>query len=337
MNFLKAPRQYIRYRSRSPSPVPRLGGFEYREDRDRVSNLGPESEPGLKPEPKRDPQALAIDQYDLPPPAYAEKETIQERKDQARSDCNDEINQLWQLKQFDTIFILDDSGSMAKPLRGKTGPSRWNEAKRILKRAAQEAKKYDQDGIDILCVNQVTPSSEDNNGHYETEEEIDKFFNEVSAPLGKTPLHRPLERILSEYMLRLKTQIEKKKRGGFTRPINPINVVVITDGKPDDKIKVESIILKYAAELENLNRTFSVGIQFVQVGFSRKATNYLQSLDTLATEHQGIADIVDTVPADLATDGTIPDALLIKILLGGVNRAVDAQNELVKDDTSDEE
>lgn len=64
-----------------------------------------------------------------------------------------------------------------------------------------------------------------------------------------------------------------------------------------------------------------MGIQFVQIGDDPKATESLRKLDDdLAAT--GIRDIVDTTPyiGELSSD------MIIKIMLGGINRREDNKN-----------
>lgn len=63
-----------------------------------------------------------------------------------------------------------------------------------------------------------------------------------------------------------------------------------------------------------------VGIQFVQIGNSRDATAFLNELDNGLGQNYGIRDIVDTTPY---IGGQLSAELIIKILLGGINRRVD--------------
>ena len=82
-----------------------------------------------------------------------------------------------------------------------------------------------------------------------------------------------------------------------------------------------------------------VGIQFVQIGDSPHAAEFLQELDDSLTSDHGVRvshvisrtvtilmsfgqDIVDTTPFTL-TGGALTAEMLTKILLGGINRRVD--------------
>lgn len=63
-----------------------------------------------------------------------------------------------------------------------------------------------------------------------------------------------------------------------------------------------------------------VGIQFVQIGNHRSATEYLRSLDDELQGEYHVRDIVDTTPY---LGGRLNADTIIKILLGGINRRVD--------------
>lgn len=64
--------------------------------------------------------------------------------------------------------------------------------------------------------------------------------------------------------------------------------------------------------------TSKLGIQFVQIGNDKDASEYLRTLDDdLAAT--GIRDIVDTTPYI----GEISSDMIIKVLLGGINRRQD--------------
>ena len=63
-----------------------------------------------------------------------------------------------------------------------------------------------------------------------------------------------------------------------------------------------------------------VGIQFVQIGSHRAATEYLRTLDDELQGEYHVRDIVDTTPY---LGGRLNADTIIKILLGGINRRVD--------------
>ncbi|KAG6856045.1 hypothetical protein H0H87_008149 [Tephrocybe sp. NHM501043] len=109
------------------------------------------------------------------------------------------------------------------------------------------------------------------------------------------------------------------------RKIKPINILVITDGMPSDD--PESPIVQAAMRLDAIAAPMDqVGIQFVQVGDDPEATAFLMELDDdLKTIYGNIRDIVDTTPAEL-TNGVINLDILMKILLGGINKREDRKS-----------
>ena len=63
-----------------------------------------------------------------------------------------------------------------------------------------------------------------------------------------------------------------------------------------------------------------VGIQFVQVGDDDNASEFLRQLDDDLADAAGVRDMVDTTPY---LGQKVNAEIIIKILLGGINRRVD--------------
>lgn len=70
----------------------------------------------------------------------------------------------------------------------------------------------------------------------------------------------------------------------------------------------------------NVNSLSQLGIQFVQIGNNPEATEFLNELDDDLSRVHGVRDIVDTTPYN---GGNLSAELIVKILLGGINRRVD--------------
>jgi len=68
-----------------------------------------------------------------------------------------------------------------------------------------------------------------------------------------------------------------------------------------------------------------VGIQFVQIGNSFYASNFLKELDDALSGGYHIRDMVDTTPY---RGGQLSGEMLTKALIGGINRRVDKQKVL---------
>lgn len=171
------------------------------------------------------------------------------------------------LTRFDTIFLVDDSGSMFGP--------RWAEARAALAAVVDLAVKYDRDGVDIRFFN-----DEENQGdHLTSSADVMNLFDKV-VPSGITPTEDVIEQELGDYMVKWKDAKRKTKK---------LNLIVLTDGEPDDDNDVERMIVKYAQELDREGaREHQVGIQFVQIGDDAKATAFLKMLDNDLKRRHGI-------------------------------------------------
>lgn len=196
------------------------------------------------------------------------------------------------LKTFDTIFLIDDSGSMA----GRS----WRETGKALETITPICTQRDADGIDIYFLNHPDSSLYKNVVSAGTVVEI---FQSV-RPSGATPTGQRLNKILKPYLQRYQQSPDTTK---------PINIIVITDGEPSDD--VESPIIQAAKKLDKLEApAWQVGIQFFQVGKEPGAREHLKQLDDGLREFAGddeLRDIVDTVPftgddnAELTGEGVL--------------------------------
>jgi uncharacterized protein YegL len=194
------------------------------------------------------------------------------------------------LNTFDTIFLIDDSGSMA----GRS----WRETGAALETITPICVAHDSDGIDIHFLNAKDSPIFHNVTSPATVREI---FTSV-RPQGGTPTGQRLNQILKPYLRRCKANLDNTK---------PLNIIVITDGEPSDD--VESVIIGAAKTLDRLDApAWQVGIQFFQVGREPGAREHLKQLDDELCQLAGdedLRDIVDTVPflgdgdAELTADG----------------------------------
>lgn len=171
------------------------------------------------------------------------------------------------LMRFDTIFLVDDSGSMFGP--------RWAQARGALAAVVDLAVKYDKDGVDIRFFN-----DEDHRGDNLTSStDVMDLFDKV-IPNGVTPTEDAMEQELGDYMVKWKKQRRKTKK---------LNLIVLTDGEPDEDNHVDQMIVQYAKELDREGASKNqVGIQFVQIGDDAKATIFLKMLDNDLKRRYGI-------------------------------------------------
>ncbi|EMD86606.1 hypothetical protein COCHEDRAFT_1160303 [Bipolaris maydis C5] len=211
------------------------------------------------------------------------------------------------LRSFDTIFLIDDSGSMA----GRS----WRETQEALATITPICTAHDEDGIDIYFLNHPDSSLYKKITSPST---IIEIFQTV-RPCGATPTGQHLHKILKPYLQRYERDDRTK----------PINIIVITDGEPSDD--VESPIIQTAKKLDKLNApAWQVGIQFFQVGQESSARKHLKQLDDgLAelAEDDNLRDIVDTVPFSGAEGEPLTAAGILKVVMGAVHRRLDRNSK----------
>ncbi|KAL5094322.1 hypothetical protein Trisim1_006911 [Trichoderma cf. simile WF8] len=224
------------------------------------------------------------------------------------------------LSYFDTIFVIDDSGSM-------TTGKRWEEVAGVLRAITPICTAHDKDGIDLYFLNhkskaENTPEGKAPYGYYniETPEEITEIFRKVK-PNGMTPTGSRLRSILRPYVGGLPTPKDKSRN---IDDVKPINIIVITDGEPSDDPNL--VIKKYAEDLDRLDApVHQVGIQFFQVGDAPKAAEALQELDDFAKSFRDMVDTVswDANPSRPFRPKTLSADTILKVVLGAVIRRLD--------------
>ncbi|KAL6720516.1 hypothetical protein ACLMJK_002440 [Lecanora helva] len=209
------------------------------------------------------------------------------------------------LTTIDTVFLIDDSGSMA----GRS----WRETKDALSAITPICTSHDKDGIDIHFLN--APDS-DSYLNITNAEQVQRIFNTVK-PSGGTPTGTKLNRLLRPYL----RELEMRKHN--IDQIKPLNIIVITDGVPTDD--EESVIIHVAKKLDKLEAPpWQVGIQFFQVGEEAGAAEHLRELDdSLKETGDGCRDIVDTVPWNGASGTGLNADGILKVVLGAVNKRLD--------------
>lgn len=235
------------------------------------------------------------------------------------------------LSSFDTIFLIDDSGSMA----GRS----WREVQSALGSITPICTAHDADGVDIYFLNNrsLSPAKASQGkaaGGYTNVKDV-AFVNQVFTtvcPGGMTPTGTRLNHILKAYVRHYEQAIQRAGGDPDATDVKPINVIVITDGVPSDD--PESVLLSVAQKLDKLEAPpHQVGVQFFQVGNEPGAAEALRALDDdLAQLGGGVRDMVDTVTFNVRpsnADGlsaSIPvlsaDAIL-KTVLGAVVKRLD--------------
>lgn len=209
------------------------------------------------------------------------------------------------LTSFDTVFLIDDSGSMAG--------ARWRETSEALETIIPICVAHDEDGLDIHFLN----AQAQNACNVTSSARVRQIFSQVQ-PGGGTPTGQRLQRLLKEYLSRY-----------IARPegVKAMNLICITDGAPSDD--VESPLIAAANKLDQLDApAWQVGVQFFQVGRDEDARRHLQLLDDELGEisgKPGLRDIVDTVPFRGVSGERLTGEGILKVVLGAVNRRIDRQ------------
>ncbi len=172
------------------------------------------------------------------------------------------------LKTFDTIVVVDDSGSMDLTPDGRPdAPSRWEEARDALAGVVHLAAAKDADGIDVHFLN-----SERYLEGCTDPAQVRELFAAV-RPQGPTPLGMKLEMLLLAYLDEIETYKENKARGGAAAAASSgklepkkRNYIIITDGAPSDD--VEDVVISIARRLDQGRFPLSQ-IGFVSAGSAR--------------------------------------------------------------------
>lgn len=214
------------------------------------------------------------------------------------------------LATFDTIFIVDDSGSMAG--------SNWDEVRRVLHGITPTCTARDRDGIDLYFLNHHSTKrggqGRADGGYYNIRDPrtVNSIFEDV-RPSYQTPTGKRLQSILKPYVADL-------AKASDIDDVKPVNIIIITDGCPTDD--PESVIVQYARRLDGLDAPLhQVGIQFFQVGNNSGAREALRELDDDLVS-QGIRDMVDASTWD-TNGGVLTADGILKVVLGAVVRKID--------------
>lgn len=147
--------------------------------------------------------------YDEPPPGYTAAPLGGSVALPGRASTHSSIDDEYSfLSEFDTMFLIDDSGSM--------WGSRWQEAQSALEAITPVCVERDMDGIDIEFLNSSTAC------HNVTSASTVREAFSCVHPSGGTPMARRLEETLDAYL----AKYSRNKRG-----TKPLNVIVVTDGQ----------------------------------------------------------------------------------------------------------
>ncbi|KAK0730844.1 hypothetical protein B0H67DRAFT_528030 [Lasiosphaeris hirsuta] len=232
-------------------------------------------------------------------------------------------NKLTRLRMFDTVFIIDDTGSMAETYDEPGARSKWSDLIESLRYIVDIVCRYDKDGVDVhfLCSDHM-----DESGITDGQEIMD-LLNRVGPDEvgGGTYFSQQLWGILTSYLDRFEEWKAGMKDRSRSKGPKMLNLIVVTDGAADDKEDVENVIVEAAKRLDKLGALpYQVGIQFLQIGKDEDAAQWLEELDDSLKGEHGVRDIVDTRPWDHPREiGKPLQERLAQILLGAIDRSQD--------------
>ena len=163
------------------------------------------------------------------------------------------------LRRFDTVFIVDDTGSMVLAAHEKEpeGPSRWDATKQALGHIIGLAAPKDEDGIDIRFLK----STDLNGNNMKSVEEVMRLVEEVYMFDGRrgggtffeehlkdeiSPRREEYRQYFEQHAAYISKTRAARARLEKPQPPKKLNLIVITDGQADDKQEVEDYIVETA-------------------------------------------------------------------------------------------
>ncbi|KAF8325507.1 hypothetical protein F5887DRAFT_1018596 [Amanita rubescens] len=201
------------------------------------------------------------------------------------------------LRNYDVLFIIDDSGSMLG--------SRWDETRDALLEIADYALKLNVRSMSLRFMN-----CDIYDQGAQGAETIKSRFDGI-MPSGWTPTGAILKDVLNSHLDRIDRTVSNSEE--YSK-IPPLDIIVLTDGVPTDD--PASVIEQAVARLKNSRyHPNTMGIQFVQIGDEPDAKEVLTAL---VKGDKG--SIVDTVPYR----GDLASTELRRIVLGGLHPNVRA-------------
>eukprot|EP01101_Sappina_pedata_P006785 TRINITY_DN346_c0_g1_i2.p2 TRINITY_DN346_c0_g1~~TRINITY_DN346_c0_g1_i2.p2 ORF type:complete len:177 (+),score=59.91 TRINITY_DN346_c0_g1_i2:667-1197(+) len=150
----------------------------------------------------------------------------------------------------------------------------WIQAKSAVKCIAPFVCKADPDGITMYAFSSRFRLKKFKN--IDDPNKIEHIFNKC-RPKGSSDLAHVLRSAFKEH---------------FKTGPSPTTILVITDGKPNNKKDVRKAIISAA---NKIHQDDELSVTFVQIGNDPKATNFLIGLDDDLTSRGAAFDIVDRV------------------------------------------
>ena len=197
------------------------------------------------------------------------------------------------LREYDTVFLVDDSSSMQTARR-------WELVQRILAVSTEIAAHYDPNGIDIRFFNNSTASAKEIRNPVTARAMVQQV-----TPYGRTPTLRRMTELLRSYIRRFRDNQD-------TENFPKYNLIILTDGEPDKAFeepgdisnaedakkntaanrKIRKEIVSIAKELDKMNALDEqVGIQFCQIGNDAGVTRFFDFLDNSLRREHNVRDV----------------------------------------------
>ncbi|ODQ63531.1 hypothetical protein NADFUDRAFT_7499, partial [Nadsonia fulvescens var. elongata DSM 6958] len=223
---------------------------------------------------------------------------------------------LVRLALYDIVLFVDDSGSMAFEENGE----RIDDLKLIVGRIAYAASLFDNDGIQVVFLNNQQGGNHITNDHQANELIANTKFHGLT-PLGTNLMSKVIQ-----------PRITGPVQSGCLN--KPVLVITITDGQPQGESDGTIFrTIKQAKDIVSSSRygPGALAFQFAQVGNDMKAREFLAQLD----KDNNVGHLVDCTStfeieqdemAKLGVDLT-PTTWLVKLLLGSIDRSYDTQDE----------
>ena len=230
-------------------------------------------------------------------------------------------DQLHALKEYDTQFLIDDSGSMrlstSKISKGKT---HWEEVNQVLSDIVGICAEFDENGVDVFFFNSSLVG-QFNRTNIKNPDEVMKLFEDryQAGIRGSTPTAEALDLIIAPYLKECeRCHIEDRK---FPKPKN---IIVMTDGAANNNKLLRQNLISYAKKLDKIDAPLNqIGVQFFQVGNVEGVEEFLIYLDNALSEDNECRDFIDTKSSeDMGPEGLTARRVLTTVL-GGVSRRFD--------------
>lgn len=246
------------------------------------------------------------------------------------------------LKEINTLFLFDDSGSM-------DGPN-WTLCRQVLPVVVDAIMQNDKDGIDWYWLNHLSReqgSAEDGlagtgyNGIQNPDYVLDIFDNRPKPEMTDlTYTGKRLKLILNCYV----SLCEKRHRANEPLP-KPLSIIVFTDGDANDKEDLKRTIINTVNRLDKIDAPLrQCAIQFLQVFDPDWLNDYRlrahlegieEHLRQLDDDIKGICqserDMVDTKKLnDIIKDGGFNAQTLLPVVCGALIARLDKMQSAVK-------